>query len=168
MACFWSVCWVSFSLPPSCPADAAVMVASLRGHGDDNLHGSGADRAWIGPALLGRIFRAASTSGRAGRDDREVLRHAHAHDRRDNKPAESRIGNCGMGSVMSGAGQEHSPCRRKHFSAATFVGGFSGRRDAAAMGLALHGSFPFLWPVPFLVFLYRDIWKTERAGQDDN
>lgn len=39
---------------------------------------------------------------------------------------------------------------------------------AAAMGLALHGSFPFLWPVPLLVFLYRDIWKTERAGQDDN
>ncbi|ATU73295.1 MULTISPECIES: YoaK family protein [Komagataeibacter] len=38
----------------------------------------------------------------------------------------------------------------------------------AATGLALHGSFPFLWPVPFLVFLYRDIWKTERAGQDDN
>ncbi|GAB31762.1 hypothetical protein APS_2364 [Acetobacter pasteurianus subsp. pasteurianus LMG 1262 = NBRC 106471] len=39
---------------------------------------------------------------------------------------------------------------------------------AAATGLALHGSFPFLWPVPFLVFLYRDIWKTERSGQDDN
>ena len=39
---------------------------------------------------------------------------------------------------------------------------------AAATGLVLHGSFPFLWPVPFLVFLYRDIWKTERAGQDDN
>lgn len=39
---------------------------------------------------------------------------------------------------------------------------------AAATGLALHGSFPFLWPVPFLVFLYRDIWQTERSGQDDN
>ncbi|KXV62889.1 YoaK family protein [Acetobacter orleanensis] len=39
---------------------------------------------------------------------------------------------------------------------------------AAAMGLALHGSFPFLWPVPFLAFLYWDIRKTERAGQDDN
>ncbi|GBQ21075.1 hypothetical protein AA0472_0336 [Acetobacter estunensis NRIC 0472] len=39
---------------------------------------------------------------------------------------------------------------------------------AATMGLALHGSFPFLWPVPFLVFLYWDIWKTERAGLDDN
>lgn len=39
---------------------------------------------------------------------------------------------------------------------------------AAATGLALHGSFPFLWPVPFLVFLYRDIWKTECSGQDDN
>lgn len=39
---------------------------------------------------------------------------------------------------------------------------------AAATGLALHGSFPFLWPVPFLVFRYRDIWQTERSGQDDN
>ena len=68
-------------------------MASLWCHGDDNLHGSGTDRAWILPTLLGRISRASGTAGCSGRNDREILRHAHARDRRDNKPAESRIGN---------------------------------------------------------------------------
>ncbi|GAL96918.1 hypothetical protein AA0312_2914 [Acetobacter tropicalis NRIC 0312] len=39
---------------------------------------------------------------------------------------------------------------------------------AATAGLARHGSFPFLWPLPFLAFLCWDIRTTEQAGQDDN
>lgn len=35
----------------------------------------------------------------------------------------------------------------------------------AALGLALHGSFPFLWPLPFLGLLYWDVWRTERDGR---
>ncbi|MFT9296564.1 MAG: YoaK family protein [Gluconobacter sp.] len=35
----------------------------------------------------------------------------------------------------------------------------------AALGLAMHGSFPFLWPLPFLALLYWDVWRTERDGR---
>ena len=34
----------------------------------------------------------------------------------------------------------------------------------AALGLAMHGSFPFLCPLPFLALLYWDVWRTERDG----
>ena len=52
----------------------------------------------------------------------------------DVKPAEICIGNCGMDCLISCAGQEYSSCCRKHFSAATFVGGFSGWRDGRRHG----------------------------------
>lgn len=61
----------------------------------------------------------------------------------DVKPAEICIGNYGMDCLISCAGQEYSSCCRKHFSAATFVGGASlAGVMAAATGLALHGSLP--------------------------
>lgn len=37
----------------------------------------------------------------------------------------------------------------------------------ASMALTIHGSLPFLWPLPFVLTLYHDIGRAERAGLAD-
>lgn len=100
------------------------------------------------------------TSRRSGGDDREVFRHAHAHDRRDNKHAESRVGDRRMGGVTHCASNDQPSRCGQHPTAATFMDCFSGGRHGG------HGRLGATWS--FSLFMARSFSGLSLLEYSDN